>query len=325
MTQVFISRKIPQTAANLLASKYSIISWEKETPPVLEDLLGIAPEIDGMFSMLTDPLTDQFFRAATKIRAISQMAVGTDNIDMDAATRSGIPVGHTPDVLTEACADHTWALLLAVARRITESNDEVRSGIWRPWGPDVLCGEDVHGATLGVVGYGRIGQAVAKRALGFSMQILYTSSTEHGGVDESIAKVDLHELLIRSDYVTLHVPLTEKTRGMISKAEFQAMKRNAIIINASRGPVVDSKALIWALNEQLIRGAGLDVFDPEPIPGNHPLLSYPNVIITPHIASATHETRKKMSLVAATNLIAGLEGKRMPYCANPQVYASPGK
>jgi lactate dehydrogenase-like 2-hydroxyacid dehydrogenase len=229
-------------------------------------------------------------------------------VDVAAATARGIPVGHTPDVLTETTADLALALMLAGARRIAEGDRVVREGRWPPWAPFGFLGRDVHGATLGIAGYGRIGRAVGRRAEGFGMEVLHTRETP------------LDELLGRSDFVTLHVPLNDSTRGMIDERELRLMKETAILVNTARGPLVDSEALERALREGWISGAALDVTDPEPLPGDHPLLSAPNLTVVPHVGSATHRTRQAMAGLAVENLAAALRGERMPKCANPEVY-----
>jgi glyoxylate reductase len=243
------------------------------------------------------------------LKAVANYAVGTDNIDLDAATARGIPVGNTPDVLTETTAELAFALMLAVARRIVEADAYVRAGRWGPWLPDLLLGHDLHASTLGIVGFGRIGRAVARRAEGFGMTVI------HG--------IPLEELLERSDFVSLHAPLTPETRGLIGAAELERMKPSAILINTARGPLVDTNALADALRGGAIAGAGLDVTDPEPLPADHPLLNAPNLVVAPHIGSASHRTRESMADMAVDNLLAALAGERMPHCANPKVYDRP--
>jgi lactate dehydrogenase-like 2-hydroxyacid dehydrogenase len=241
------------------------------------------------------------------LRAISNYAVGTDNVDLDAATRRGIPVGNTPDVLTDATADLAFALLLALARRLPEGERDVREGQWVTFEPDRNLGAEVTGATLGIVGFGRIGQAVARRAEGFGMTILH--SARSGGVP-------LEELLERADFVTLHCPLTPETRHLIDDAALSRMKPTALLVNSARGPIVDSTALGRALRERAIGGAALDVTDPEPLPADHPLLRAPNLLVVPHIGSATVRTRHKMTEIAVDNLLAALAGEPMPHQAN---------
>jgi glyoxylate reductase len=234
-----------------------------------------------------------------------------DNVDLAAATERGIRVGNTPGVLTESTADLTLALMLGIGRRIAEGDAYVRRGEWRTWEPGLLLGRDLHGATVGIVGFGRIGQAVARRCEGFGCEVLHTSRS--GGVE-------LGELLERADFVTLHAPLTPESRGLIDSAALRRMKPTAYLINTARGPMVDTDALARALHEGEIAGAALDVTDPEPLPGDHPLLDAPGLLVVPHIASATHATRERMADMAVDNLLAGLAGERMPNCANPEVY-----
>lgn len=299
--------------------------WPDSNPPSEREILQHSSGCDGLLTLLTDPITKKIITSnIPDLKVISQMAVGVDNIDLQEATRNRLPVGHTPGILTETTADFTWALLLAAARRVVESSDEVREGIWRPWGPDVLCGLDIHGATLGIIGLGRIGKAVARRAAGFSMNVFYYEPNRDLEAEQSIGVkyLPLDDLLAQSDFITLHVYLTETTRHMIGKPQFEIMKPNSILINTSRGGVVDVEALYDALKNNKIRAAALDVFEPEPIPGDHPILKLKNLLLTPHIASASEQTRRKMALMAAENLLAGLSGKKLPYCANPEVYVN---
>jgi glyoxylate reductase len=286
-------------------------------------LLQEVADCDGLLCLLTDPIDAEVIAAGARLRVISQIAVGVDNIDLRAATARGIPVGHTPGVLTEATADFTFALLMAAARRIPEGVDYVRAGKWRTWEPMGLLGVDIWGATLGIVGMGRIGTAVARRARGFAMHILYYDPTRRPELEAELGVeyAALDDLLARSDFVSLHCPLTPETHHLIGEAALKRMKPTAILINAARGPVVDPAALVRALSEGWIRAAALDVTEPEPIPPDHPLLSLPNCIVVPHIASATVSTRERMAAMAAENLLAGLRGQRLPYCANPEVYA----
>jgi lactate dehydrogenase-like 2-hydroxyacid dehydrogenase len=274
--------------------------------------------------MLTDRVDDAFLDAAGPgLRVVSNMAVGYDNIDVAACTRRGVPVGNTPGVLTETTADLTWALILAAARRLPEGERFIRSGGWRTWSPIHQLGLDVHGATLGIVGFGRIGQAVARRATGFGMPVLYASRSR---VDRAIEValnatwVPLEELLARADLVTVHVDLNPSTHRLIDAAALRRMKPTAILVNTTRGPVVDPRALYEALRDGVIRAAALDVTDPEPIPADDPLLTLDNCLIVPHIGSATEATRGRMAAMAAANLLAGVRGERLPTIVNPEVY-----
>ncbi len=322
---IFVTRKIGSVALERLSSHASVDIWSEEAPPPHQILCQKAAIVDGMITLLTDPMDAQVFQAAgPKFKVISQMAVGYDNIDISEATRRKIPVGHTPGVLTETCADFTWSLMMSAARRIVESDREVHQGIWRLWGPDVLCGYDLFGATLGIIGFGRIGQAVARRAVGFNMRILYHDPKRHPELEAGLGVqyASLEELLIQSDFITLHPYLSTSTRGLIGAPQLSLMKPSAILINTSRGAVIDSPALVSALQHGQIAGAALDVFEPEPIPSDHPILGMPNVVITPHIASAGYQTRLRMAEIAVDNLLSGLRGERLPFCANPQVYQS---
>lgn len=319
---IFLTRKIHPQAMDLLFQKCEVEVWQKTTPPPHTALLEKANQVDGLLTMLTDPVDIEVIKSST-LRVISQMAVGTDNIDLTAATRRRLPVGHTPGVLTETCADFTIGLLLAVSRRIVEAHNEVHSGVWRPWGPEVLTGSELFGSTLGLVGFGRIGQAVARRAAGFDMQILYSDRKRNLDLERKFNArcVSLDELLSSSDFISIHIYYSPENHHLFDYAQFEKMKPSTFLVNTSRGQVVNPAALVWALQNKIIAGAALDVFEPEPIPSGHALLSMPNVIITPHIASAGVHTRMRMALIAANNLLAGLANERMPFCANPEIYA----
>lgn len=321
---VFVTRRIPEAGLALVREACQMRLWEGELPPPKDVLLQEVPNCDGLLCLLTDPIDAEVIAAGSRLKVISQMAVGVDNIDLKAATARGIPVGHTPGVLTEATADFTFALLMAAARRIPEGVEYVRAGKWRTWEPMGLLGVDVWGATLGIVGLGRIGTAVARRAHGFAMRILYYEPTRKPDLEAELGVeyAELDDLLARSDFVTLHCPLNEETYHLIDERALRRMKPTAILINAARGPVVDTAALVRALSEGWIRAAALDVTDPEPIPPDHPLVLLPNCVVVPHIASATVSTRERMATMAAENLLAGLRGERLPYCANPDVYAA---
>jgi glyoxylate reductase len=280
-------------------------------PPSPEVLRERVADAEGLLCLLTERVDAGLLDACPRLEVVSNYAVGTDNVDLDEATRRGIPVGNTPDVLTDATADLAWALLMAGARRLGEAERFVRGGHWSEWTPDGFLGVDVHGACLGVVGWGRIGRAFAARASGFGMDVLHHSRS---------SGIPLDELLERADFVSLHAPLTGDTRGMIGARELELMKPTAILINTARGELVDTTALTEALHMAQIGGAALDVTDPEPLPGEHPLLAAPNVIVVPHIGSATRRTRAGMGEMASDNLIAALAGERMPHPANPDVY-----
>src|SRR4051794_40745245 len=313
MARVFVTRALPGGAIDRLRERHDVEVWPEEAPPPAELFAARAREVEGLLTLLTDRVDADLIRSAERLHAIANYAVGTDNIDLDAATAAGIPVGNTPDVLTDATADLAFALLLAAARRIRDAGDAVRTGNWPTWSPVAFLGHDVAGATLGIVGYGRIGRAVARRGEGFGMEIVHNSRS--GGTS-------LDDVLRRSDYVSLHAPLTPDTRGLIGERELGLMKPTAILVNTARGELVQSDALERALRDRQIAGAGLDVTDPEPLPADHPLLGAPGVLVVPHIGSATGTTREKMADIAAANLLAALAGERMPYCANPEVYGS---
>lgn len=290
-----------------------------ELAPELENHLGIA---EGLLTLLTIPVTEALVAKAPNLRVISNMAVGYDNVDVAACTRRGIPVGNTPGVLTEGTADLTMSLLLAAARRIPEASRDAREGRWTTWSPTGWLGADFHAATLGVVGMGKIGSAVARRAHGFGVNLVYTDPNPRPELEAELGAVrlPLEDLLRESDFVCLHTVLTPETRGLINEKTLRLMKPSAILINVSRGPVVVSGDLCRALEEGWIRAAALDVTDPEPLPPEHPLYQLPNCLIVPHIGSATHNTRRRMAELACENLLAGLEGKRLPHCVNPEVY-----
>lgn len=293
--------------------------WSHELPPTREELVHLASGADGLLTLLTDRVDSALLEALPNLRAVSNMAVGYDNIDVHACTARGVVVCTTPDVLTETTADFTWALIFAVARRVCEAAADVRAGRWRTWEPLGYLGLDIAGKTLGIVGFGRIGQAVARRARGFSMRVLYTDRERRPAeVEEAVQAtfVPLDDLLRESDVVTLHVPLTPATRGLIGAPQLALMKRTSILINTARGAVVDTQALVRALEERRLWGAGLDVTDPEPIPPEHPLLRCPNAVVTPHIASASEHTRSRMAELAAENLVAALRGERPPKSLN---------
>jgi glyoxylate reductase len=308
---VFVTRRLPGHAVERLLGEHDVEIWPGSMPPGRDVLLSRAPRLEGLLALLTDPVDADLLAAAPSLRAISNYAVGVDNVDLAAATERGIPVGNTPGVLTESTADLALALMLGIGRRIAEGDGYVRRGEWRTWDPGLLLGRDLHGATVGIVGFGRIGRAVARRCEGFDCELLHTS--RRGGVA-------LEELLERSDFVTLHAPLTPETRGLIDAVALGRMKPTAYLINTARGPLVDTGALVSALRAGQIAGAALDVTDPEPLPGDHPLLGAPGLLVVPHIASAAHATRERMADMAVDNLLAGLAGERMPNCANPEVY-----
>lgn len=292
-------------------------------PPPRDVYLEKVRGIDGLLSILTDKIDAEIMDASPGLKVISNLAVGFDNIDVPAATGRGILVGNTPGVLTETTADFAFTLLMAAARRVVEGDKYTRRGDWKTWGPMILLGYDIHHATLGIIGSGRIGMEMAKRARGFDMKVLYHDVVRRKPEEEAALGLEyvpnLEELLSRADFVTVHVPLTPDTRHMISTREFAAMKPTAVLVNSARGPVVDPKALYEALKSGQIFAAGLDVTDPEPIPMDDPLLTLDNIVIAPHIASGSVATRTKMANMAAANLLAGLKGELPPNCVNPEV------
>ena len=302
--RVFVTRRLPGDALDRLAAEHEVEVWPEQMPPGRDELLARAPELEGLLSLLTDPVDAELLEAAPRLRAISNYAVGVDNVDLEAAAARGIPVGNTPDVLTDTTADLAVALMLGISRHLVEGDAYVRRGEWRTWATGLLLGHDLHGSTVGIVGFGRIGQAVARRLEGFGCEILHTSRS--GGVP-------LEELLDRSDFVSLHSPLTPETRGLIGDEALARMKPSAYLVNTARGPIVDSGALGRALHAGRIAGAALDVTDPEPLPGDHPLLAAPNLLVLPHLGSATEATRARMADMAVDNLLAGLAGEPMPH------------
>jgi glyoxylate reductase len=322
--RIFVSRRIPKIGLEMLRQTADVELWREPHPPDYLVLAEKARGMDGLLCMLTDRIDGNLMDAiGQQLKVISQMAVGVDNIDVSAAMARRIPVGNTPGVLTDTTADLAWALLMAAARRVVESDRFVRVGKWKTWGPMDFLGLDITGATLGIVGFGRIGQAMARRARGFDMRTLYFSRRRHPEAEEECrAKyVDLKTLLREADFVSLHTNLTEETHHLMNDARLKAMKPGSILINTARGSVVDSKALHRALTSGTISYAALDVTEPEPIKPDDPLLTLDNIIVIPHIGSASIKTRNKMATMAAENLIAGLNGERLPNCVNPQVYA----
>jgi glyoxylate reductase len=312
VARCFVTRRLPGDALDRLAAAHDVEVWPERGPPPRDELLARVTDAEGLLSMLTDRVDAELLAAAPRLRVISNYAVGVDNVDLAAARERGIPVGHTPEVLTDATADLAFALILALARRLPEGSAAVRDGEWVTWEPDWLLGRDVHGATLGIVGPGRIGRAVAQRAEGFGMEVLHTGRS--GGGDGGAARaVSLDELLARADFVSLHAPLTPETRHLIDERALRRMKPTAYLVNTARGAMVDQDALARALREGWIAGAGLDVTDPEPLPADHPLLDSPNLVVLPHLGSATDATRARMADVAVDNLLAGLAGEPLPH------------
>jgi glyoxylate reductase len=315
---VAVTRKIPDAGLRPLQETSEIKLWDQELPPSPEELDGLLDGCDGAITLLTDRIDGPVLDRHPGLRVISNFAVGYDNIDVPAASERGVLVCNTPEVLTNATADHTWALLLAAARRIPESIAYVRDGKWKTWGPLLLLGREVSGATIGIVGLGRIGKEVAKRARGFDMRVLAFDPFEDAAFakEHGITYVPLEQLVAESDFVTLHVALTDETHHLIGATELSRMKPTAILVNASRGQVVDTAALVDALRSGSILGAALDVTDPEPLSADHPLVNMTSCIVVPHTASATVQTRDRMAELAAKNLLAGLSGERPPAAVN---------
>jgi glyoxylate reductase len=293
-------------------------TWDGELPPPRDTILENIISSDGLLCLLTDKIDAQLMDKAPKLKVISNCAVGFDNIDIDAATKRGIVVGNTPGVLTETTADFAFALMMAAARRVAEGDRNVRAGKWKTWGPMILLGQDVYGSTLGIIGMGRIGAAVARRAKGFGMKIMYYDVIRQPQTEKELGLeyVEIGKVLAESDFITLHTNLSPQTYHLIGPEQFKRMKRNCILINTSRGPIVDNMALYEALRDGKIAYAALDVTEPEPISIDHPLLTLDNIIIAPHIASASVTTRTKMAMIAAENLIAGLKGEMLPNPVN---------
>lgn len=310
--KIVVTRQIPDAGLALLRDKGTVTVWEDELPPSAEQLDALLGDADGALTLLTDRIDGPVLDRHPRLKVVSNFAVGYDNVDADAATERGVVVCNTPGVLTAATADHTWALLMSAARRIPESIEYVREGKWRTWGPLLLLGQEISGATLGIIGLGRIGKEVARRASGFGMRVL--AFDEYQDTDfaaqNNVEYTDMDTVLRESDFVTLHVALTPETRHLIGAAAFARMKPTAILINAARGPVVDTDALVAALRSGEILAAALDVTDPEPLPADHPLVNMDNCIVVPHTASATVQTRDAMATLAARNLIAGLQGEK---------------
>ncbi len=321
LPRVYVTRHLPQPALDLLSQHTRMEVWPGELPPPREELLRQAGESDGLLALLTDQVDAALLEAAPQLRVVSNYAVGYDNVDLAVATARGVLVTNTPDVLTETSADFAVALMFAAARRVVEGEAYVRAGKWKTWGPETLLGQDIHGATLGLVGLGRIGQAVARRATGFGMRILYHNRTRRPELEAAygLVHVPVDRLFAESDIISLHCPLNDETRHLVNRDALERFKPNAILVNTARGPVVDTQALVEVLRRKPIVAA-LDVTDPEPLPADHPLLELPNVLVTPHIASATVQTRLRMAQIAVDNLLAALRGERPRFLVNPEAW-----
>ncbi|GMV37154.1 MAG: D-glycerate dehydrogenase [Fimbriimonadales bacterium] len=318
----YVTRWMPDEALEMIRPYANLRQWEPADVPVPRDtLLSEARDADGLLVFLTDRIDAELLDAAPKLRVVSNCAVGFDNIDVPACTARGVAVGNTPGVLTETTADLAWALLMAAARRIGEAERIVRGGKWKSWSLMYMVGQDVHDATLGIVGMGRIGMAVARRGIGFGMRILYADRSPNERADRELGakRVSMDELLAESDFVSVHLPLSPETRNLFGANEFRKMKRTAVFVNTARGGVVDQAALARALADGEIAAAGLDVYVTEPLPMDDPLLALENVVLAPHIGSASVRTRTGMARIAAQNLVAGLLGEPLPYPVNPEV------
>ena len=320
--KVFVTRVIPDAGLALIQGACAAEIWPDPLPPSAAVLQEKLANIDGLVSLLTDKLDAAVLDKAPRLKVISNFAVGFNNIDVKACTERGIAVGNTPGVLTDATADMAFCLLIAAARRVVEGHQYTLAGKWQTWEPLGHLGQDLVGRTLGIVGMGRIGYALAKRCHGgWGMHVLYhdVHKSAQAEADFGARQVDLPTLLRESDFVSLHTDLNKSTRNMISTAQFKMMKRTAVLINTARGPLVDTKALAEALKAGTIFAAGLDVTEPEPPSADDPLLKLPNIVIAPHIASATVQTRNQMAEICAKNLIAGLTGQPLPAWVNPEV------
>jgi glyoxylate reductase len=323
--RVYVTRELPGDALDRLRREAETEVWSDELPSSRQELLRAVRDIDGLVSLLTDTIDTELLDAAPKLRVVSNVAVGYDNIDVAAATERGVLVCNTPGVLTETTADFTFALLLAAARRLPEAERAVREGRWTTWHPSFLLGRDVYGATLGIVGLGQIGEAVARRARGFSMRILYCNRTRRPEIERELGveHASFDELLAQSDFISVHVPLTPETRHMFDDEAFARMKPVAVFVNTSRGAVVDEGALHRALETTRIAAAAIDVAEQEPLAKHDPLLRLPNLLVTPHIASASVATRERMATIAVDNVLAALTGRPPLHWVNPD--ARPAK
>ncbi len=312
--KVFVTRRLPEVAMKIVERVANVEVWEEDRAVPREILEEKITEIDGLLCLLTDRIDSTLLDRSHRLKIVSQMAVGYDNIDVKSCAERGIAVGNTPGALTETTADFAFALLLATARRLTEGERFLRGGDWKTWSPMALTGLDVHHATIGIIGMGRIGFEMARRAYGFRMKVLYASRSRHLQAETEFGAtfLSLEEALSQSDFVSLHTPLTQETRSLIGANELRQMKPTAILINTARGQIVDQVALTEALRCGIIAGAGLDVFETEPLPTDDPLLLLSNVVLAPHIGSASIATRTRMAVLAAENLVAGVQGLPIP-------------
>jgi len=320
--KVYVTREMPERGLRIIKEKFDAEVWLDYAPPPKKTIIEKAAKVDALVTLLSDKIDAEVFDAARNLKIVAQMAVGFDNIDIPEATKRGIHVTNTPGVLTETTADFAWALLMAVARRVVEADKYVRTSNWKVgWHPMMMQGRDIYGATLGIVGLGRIGCGIAKRAKGFDMKVLYYDVIRRPDFEKEydIQFTDMDLLFQKADFVTINTPLTKETYHLVDEKKLKSMKKTAYIINNARGPIVDEKALYKALKEDWIAGAALDVFEQEPTPTQNPLLKLDNVVVAPHISSASYETRSKMAEMVAENLIAFFEGKTPPNLVNTEV------
>jgi len=320
--KVYVTREISERGLKIIKERFDAEVWPEYAPPPKDVIIKKVRDADALASLLSDKIDAEVFDAAPKLKIVSQLAVGFDNISVKEATKRGIYVTNTPGVLTETTADFAWALLMALARRVVEADRYVRTGQWKVgWHPSMFMGRDVYGATIGIIGAGRIGSSVAMRAKGFNMKILYYDVIPRPEIERELGakRVDLDTLLKESDFITVHVPLMRETHHLINEERIKLMKKTAYLVNNSRGPVIDEKALYEALKEERIAGAALDVFEKEPTPVDNPLLKLDNLIVAPHISSSSHETRSRMAEMVAENLVAFFEGRTPPNLVNPEV------
>ena len=319
--KVYVTRELPERGLKIIKERFDTEIWPEYAPPPKKVIIEKARNVDALAPLLSDKIDAEVFDAAPRLKIVAQMAVGFDNIDVQEATKRGIYVTNTPEVLTDTTADFAWALLMAIARRVVEADKYVRTGQWKVgWHPSMMSGRDIHHATIGIVGAGRIGYAVAKRAKGFDMKILFYDVIPRPEMEKDFGakRVDLDTLFKESDFVSVHVPLMKETYHLVNAEKLELMKKTAYLVNNSRGPVVGEKALYEALKEGRIAGAGLDVFEQEPTPVDNPLLKLDNVVVAPHISSASYETRSRMAEMVAENLVAFFEGKKPPNLVNPE-------
>ncbi len=319
--KVFVTRKIPEPGLELLRKKFDVEINPYNRVLTKQEIISGLKGKDGLLCLLTDPIDKDVIFSESKVKMIASYAVGYDNIDINAATKHGIPVSNTPGVLTDATAEMAWTLLFSVSRRIVEADKFTRAGKFKGWDPLLMCGQNISNKTLGIVGAGRIGTAFALKSKGFNMHVLYVQRNINELLERELKakKVELFELLKSSDFISLHIPLNKETYHLIGEKELKMMKKTAVLINTSRGPVIDEQALVKALQEKWIFGAGLDVYECEPNISEE-LIKLNNVILQPHSASATIESRTKMALLAAENMIAGLKGEIPPNCVNTEVF-----